>query len=331
MSVGTGTGQLHERPAPAERLVAALRSGLEAPLPTIPCAFLYDDRGSRLFEQITRLPEYYQTRTEEALLERVAGSVARAVSPAELVELGSGAGRKIRRLIQTCAASGPMRRCTLLDINPRCLAESVASLRADFPEVAFRGLHADFQSELALLGPGGGRLVLLLAGTIGNLEPAALPAFLRSVAAQLEAGDGFLVGLDLVKDPTQLEAAYNDSAGVTADFNLNVLAVLNHQVGADFDLAAWEHVAFYDVERQWIEMRVRSRCAQRVELPQLDLRLHFDAGDEIRTEISAKFTRGSLLARLEGTGLFLDQWHVDDQRRFALALLRRAGDGAPCR
>ena len=320
--------RLEDVAAPELRLLAELREGLTRPLPTIPCAFLYDDRGSRLFVEITQLPEYYQTRTEEELLERVAGTIAEAVAPAELVELGSGAGRKIRRLLEACSAAGGLRRCLLLDINARCLRDSVASLRADYPELEVSALHGDFLSDLGCLGPGGGRLVLLLAGTIGNLEPASLPDFLSAVAAQLEPGDGFLVGLDLVKDRRVLERAYNDSAGVTAAFNLNVLHVLNARTGADFDPHAWEHVAFYDEARDWIEMRLRSRVAQRVALPAIELELGFEAGDEIRTEISAKFTRASLLRRLDGTGLALRQWHVDEEQRFALALLTREEGGA---
>lgn len=323
--------RLEDVSAPGARLMAALRAGLSLPLPTIPCAFLYDDRGSRLFVEITQLPEYYQTRTEEALLERVAGPIAEAVAPEQLVELGSGAGRKIRLLLEACRESGGLRRCLLMDINAGCLRDSVASLRADYPELDFDGLRGDFQADLGLLGPGGGRLMLLLAGTIGNLDPAALPAFLESAAGQLEPGDGFLVGLDLVKDRRELEAAYNDSAGVTAAFNLNVLSALNAQVGADFDPAAWEHVAFYDAERAWIEMRLRSRACQHVELPGIELELDFLAGDEIRTEISAKFTRSSLARQLDRTGLLLEQWRADDEGRFALALLRRVAGGAACR
>jgi len=215
-----------------------------------------------------------------------------------------------------------------MDINARCLHDSVVALRRDYPELELEAVHGDFQVDLARLGPGGGRLVLLLAGTIGNLEPAALPGFLRAVAASLEPGDGFLVGVDLVKDCRILERAYNDGAGVTAAFNLNVLSALNDQVGADFDPAAWEHVAFYDAEQAWIEMRVRSRGRQHVSLPGIGLELDFEAGDEIRTEISAKFTRASLAARLDRTGLRLEQWHHDDEERFALALLRRENGGS---
>ena len=325
------SARLDEVSTPEVRLRAALRAGLLRPLPEIPCAFLYDDRGSALFDAITRLPEYYQTRTEEALLDRLAPAIAAAVAPSQLVELGSGAGRKIRTLLQACSEAGGLRRCLLMDINARWLADSVAALRADYPELEVEALRGDFQADLERLGPGGGRLVLLLAGTIGNLGPAALPGFLRSVAARLEPGDGFLVGVDLVKDSGVLERAYNDSAGVTAAFNLNVLSALNDQVGADFDPAAWEHVAFYAADRAWIEMRLRSRIDQHVSLPGIDLELDFAAGDEIRTEISAKFTRGSLVGQLERTGLRLEQWHPDDDERFALALLRRVNGSDGCR
>lgn len=325
------TDRLDVVSAPEARLFAALRAGLTQPLPSVPCAFLYDDRGSRLFVEITQLPEYYQTRTEEALLERVADTIAQAVAPVQLVELGSGEGRKIRRLLDACRQTGALRRCALMDINAHSLRDSVSRLRADYPELVFAGLRGDFQADLGLLGRGGGRLMLLLAGTIGNLEPAALPAFLESVAAQLEPGDGFLVGLDLVKDRGTLEAAYNDSAGVTAAFNLNVLSALNAQVGADFEPHAWEHIAFYDAEKAWIEMRLRSRVRQHVSLPALELELDFEPGDEIRTEISAKFTRASLTAQLQGTGLSLDQWHTDAEDRFALALLRRRAGVGECR
>jgi L-histidine N-alpha-methyltransferase len=323
--------KLEDVATPEVRLKAALRAGLSLPLPTIPCAFLYDDRGSRLFVEITRLPEYYQTRTEEALLQRFAGSIVEAVAPSQLVELGSGAGRKIRLLLDAGRESGGLRRCLLMDINAGCLRDSLSSLRADYPELDFELLRGDFQADLGLLGPGGGRLMLLLAGTIGNLDPSALPIFLQSAAARLEGGDGFLIGLDLVKDRRVLEAAYNDSAGVTAAFNLNVLSALNAQVGADFDPAAWEHVAFYDDERAWIEMRLRSRVCQHVELPGIELELDFLAGDEIRTEISAKYTRGSLARQLDRTGLQLERWYADEQDRFALALLRRVAGGASCR
>jgi L-histidine N-alpha-methyltransferase len=306
-----------------QRLAQDVREGLRAALPTVPCAYLYDDRGSRLFDEITRQPEYYQTRTEEVLLDRIAGTVAEAVRPQELVELGSGVGRKIRSVLDALAQIDGPRRCTLFDINERFLTDSVSRLAAEYPAVRFAGVHGDFRHDLTRLGAGGSRLVMLLAGTMGNVHPDGLGPFLRSVAGQLDPGDGFLAGVDLVKDKEHLEEAYNDRAGVTAAFNLNILRVLNRELGADFDPEAWEHRAFYDTEREWIEMRLRSLRPQRVTLPAIDVVRDFGPGDEIRTEISAKYTRESLRSRLAGTGLGLDQWHTDPEQRFALALLRR--------
>jgi L-histidine N-alpha-methyltransferase len=310
------------------RLARDVRAGLSAALPTVPSAYLYDDRGSRLFEEITRQPEYYQTRTEEALLEEVAGTVVEAVRPRELVELGSGVGRKIRAVLDALATRGGPERCVLFDINERFLMESVERLAAEYPAVDVVGVHGDFRHDLERLGPGGSRLVMLLAGTMGNIHPDLLAPFLCAVSGQLGPGDGFLVGVDLVKDKRCLEEAYNDRAGVTAAFNLNILRVLDRELGADFEPEAWEHRAFYDERNAWIEMRLRSLRDQHVRLPAIDLELDFARGDEIRTEISAKYTRESLRTRVEGTGLALDQWHTDPEKRFGLALLRRRPDAA---
>jgi L-histidine Nalpha-methyltransferase len=309
------------------RMAADVRAGLTSrPLRTLPCKYFYDDYGSALFDEITRLPEYYQTRTEEGLLERHAASIVSAVRPRELCELGSGSSRKIRLLLDAGRAQGVVERGVLLDINASVVAESIRRLEDAYPGLSVRGVVGDFQDDLAALGPGGGRMVLLLAGTIGNLHPQReLPRFLRAVAAQLEPGDAFLVGLDLVKDEARLHAAYNDSAGITAEFNRNVLRVVNAELGADFDPAAWDHVAFYDRERAWIEMRLRARRDQLVRVPAAGLELAFHHGDEIRTELSCKYTRESFAARLEGTGLSLEAWYEDDEGLFASALSRRVG------
>jgi L-histidine N-alpha-methyltransferase len=306
-------------------MAAEVRAGLTArPLPSLPSKYFYDDRGSALFEQITRLPEYYQTRTEEAILERVAGSVVAAARPVELCELGSGAGRKIRLLLEAGRSLGTLERCVLFDINATVVAESVRSLAGDYPGLRVRGAVGDFQDDLAALGPGGGLLALFLAGTIGNLHPEReLPGFLRAVARQLAPGDSFLVGLDLVKDEARLHAAYNDAAGVTAAFNRNILRVVNAALGADFDPAAFDHVAFYDREHAWIEMRLRARRDQRVRVPRAGVSLTLRRGEEIRTELSCKYTRPTFEARLARTGLRLEAWHTDSESLFALALLRK--------
>lgn len=303
-----------------------VRQGLRArPLPSLPCKYFYDERGSALFDAITRLPEYYQTRTEEKLLAACADDVIERVRPRELVELGSGIGRKIRLLLDRLDRRLLLERCVLLDIDRHFLAQSLRELKHSYPKLDARGLVGDFTRDLGALGPGGGRLVLFLAGTVGNLHPSELPAFFRSVAAILAKGDALLLGLDLVKSKARLEAAYNDAAGVTALFNKNILRVLNRRLGASFDVDAFDHVAFYDAKKAWIEMRLRANRRTEARVPRARLRLAFAPGDEIRTELSCKYTRRSLLRRLRGTGLELSRWYGDPERLFALALLVRAG------
>ena len=315
----------------AARMAAEVRAGLTARPRSLPSKYFYDDRGSRLFEDITRLPEYYLTRTEERLLAGIAGDVVERVRPVELVELGSGAGRKIRLLLEAMAYAGLLERCLLMDINARFLAESARALAADFPGLEVRGVVGDFTGDLELLGRGGGRLAAFFASTVGNLHPDEVPPFLARVAEHLAPGDAFLVGVDLVKDVARLEAAYNDAAGVTAEFNRNILRVLNDRLGADFDPEAFEHVAFYDREHAWIEMRLRSLKLQRVRIPAARLDLAFEAGEEIRTEISCKYTRESFAALLPGSGLALDHWYTDPENLFALALLSRGSEGGVTR
>ena len=306
-------------------MVAEVRAGLERrPLPELPCKYFYDERGSALFEAITQLPEYYQTRTETAILEAHASAIVDAVRPRELAELGSGAGRKIRFFLDAMRQRRQLESVVLLEINETYLRESVCRLQQDYPEARVLGIAGDFVHDLPALGPGGDRLLLFLAGTIGNLHPDDLPAFFRSAATVLAHGDGFLVGVDLVKDSARLNAAYNDTAGVTAQFNLNILSVLNDRLDADFDPADFEHRAFYDERRQWIEMRLRARRALTARVRGAGIELTLAAGDEVRTELSCKYTRASLAARLGGTGLSLERWITDADGRFASALLGRS-------
>jgi L-histidine N-alpha-methyltransferase len=303
----------------------ALRRALGAtPLPSIPSRYFYDERGSRLFEAITALPEYYLTRVEHALLARVAGEVARAMPASELVELGSGASPKVRLLVDALEREGDLRRCVLLDISQEALRQSVAALVAAYPGIVVRGVIGDFVEDLAAIGPGGGRLIAFLGSTIGNLHPRReVPPFLARVARQLAPGDAFLLGVDLVKDRDTLEAAYNDSAGVTAEFNRNILRVVNRRFDADFDPADFEHVAFYDEERRWIEMRLRARRRVRARVRGAGLTLSLPRGGEIRTEISCKYTRRTVATRARGAGLTLERWFSGSERAFGLALLRR--------
>lgn len=304
----------------AER--AEVRRNLMRALPRIDPRYFYDDVGSTLFERITRLPEYYQTRTEESLLAAIADDVVAAAGAVELVELGSGAGRKIRLLLDAMLRRGQLEGCTMLDINESFLRASVERLAERHPEIEVRGIVGDFVHDLGSIGGSTRpRLFVFLAGTIGNLEPRRHRLFLEQVRDCLGPDDAFLVGLDLVKDPRVLEAAYNDRDGVTAAFNSNILRVLNRRFGTRFEIDAFEHVAFYDRDREWIEMRLRAVRPTSAALED-GRELRFAAGDEIRTEISRKFTRESFTASLDGTGLELSRWYTDDRRRFASALLR---------
>jgi L-histidine Nalpha-methyltransferase len=307
---------------PTTLMAEEVRASLMAPVPFLPSKYFYDDHGSRLFERITRLDEYYQTRTEEALLRTCAANAVARVRPQELVELGGGVSPKVRVLLNAMRNLGTLRRCVLFDIHRGSLESSLAQLGREYPGLAARGIVGDFQDDVTALGPGGRRLIAFLGGTIGNLHPdEEVPGFLRRLRGQMAEGDGLLIGVDLVKDTARLERAYNDDAGVTAAFNLNLLQVMNDRLGADFDLRAFEHVAFYDEKRAWIEMRVRSLREQEVSVPAAALTLRFDEGDELRTEISCKYTRESLTRRLEGTGLRLQAWYTDPERLFGLALL----------
>jgi len=295
---------------------------LHAELPTTDPRYFYDDHGSRLFERITHLDEYYQTRTELGLLEAVADEIVARARPRELVELGSGAGRKVSLLLDAIRAGGLLTSCVLLDINATFLEDSAHRLAAAYPEMLVRGVQGDFTRDLGAIGVGPPRLVILLAGTIGNLHPDEMSGFLAMVRRAMAADDRFLVGLDLVKDVARLEAAYNDAQGVTAAFNRNVLAVLNARFGTDFEPEAFEHVAFWDGKNEWIEMRLRAMRSMTVTMPDDPRVLKLDAGAEIRTEISCKFSRSSIDRRLDGTGLICDGWWNDPDTLFALALLR---------
>jgi L-histidine N-alpha-methyltransferase len=302
---------------------ARLRAMLTRALPEIPPVYFYDDQGSELFERITRLDAYYQTRTEISILERSVAAILDDVRPRHLLELGSGAGRKIRLLLDAWGHRGGGETCTMLDVNALFLESSIARLRADYPGCAFRGIVGDFTTDLDRIGPGGERLVIFFAGTIGNLYPHEQRAFFADLARRMAPSDALLLGADLVKDRARLEAAYDDPEGVTAAFNKNALRVINRRFGADFEPSAFSHRALYDAENAWIEMRLVASRPMRVRLPTLDLRLDFAAGAEIRTEVSCKFTRASLAAAAAAGGLAVTSFHTDPEQLFALALLRR--------
>ena len=245
-------------------LRADARAGLTASPKTLPPKWLYDENGSELFEKITQLDEYYPTRAERSILAAVAGEIAAATGASTLVELGAGAADKTRLLLDALRAAGTLRSFVPVDVSETALIEAAHRVLAGYPGLSVRAVVSDFEEHLGLPDSSGPRLVAFLGGTIGNLLPGQRAAFLASVRARLGPGDALLLGTDLVKDPEVLHAAYDDAAGVTAAFNKNVLAVLNARLGANFDLAAFDHVALWDPGQEWIEMRLRSaRAADR--------------------------------------------------------------------
>jgi L-histidine Nalpha-methyltransferase len=303
-----------------------IRAGLSAEPKELAPKYFYDERGSQLFEQITELPEYYPTRAErEILAERSAEIVAAAGAPGVLVELGSGSATKTRYLLSAMWEVGCLSTYVPVDISAEITHGTAECLVEEYPGLAVRGLVCDFEQDLERIpDPDGGRLIAFLGGTIGNLYPLARRDFLARLGEMLGPNDRFLLGTDLVKDPTRLEAAYDDAFGVTAEFNKNVLLVLNRELGADFDLAAFEHVARYDAERARMDIGLRSLADQVVCVKGLDMKVAFAAGEEMRTEISAKFTRAGLERIYEEAGLKLTGWFTDSAGDFALSLAQRA-------
>ncbi|MGY1594023.1 L-histidine N(alpha)-methyltransferase [Geodermatophilus sp. SYSU D00708] len=307
-----------------DEAAAALRAdalaGLTATPKSLPPRWFYDARGSELFDEITRLPEYYPTRAERAILTASAGEIAAASGADVLVELGSGTSEKTRLLLTALREAGTLRRFVPCDVDPSVLRAAGAAIEAEYPGVEVAAVVGDFTRHLSELPRSGRRLVAFLGSTIGNLEPGPRAQFLAELAGTLAPGDSFLLGTDLVKDPDRLVRAYDDAAGVTAEFNRNVLRVLDRELGADFDPAAFEHVAVWDAGNEWIEMRLRSRVDQVVRVAALDLDVRFAAGEEMRTEVSAKFRRDGVTRELAAAGLAVTHWWTDPDGDFALSL-----------
>ena len=297
-------------------------AGLTAQPRWLPPKWFYDARGSELFERITELPEYYPTRTERSILAERAADVARHTGARTLLELGSGYSTKTRLLLDALRRHGTLEAFVPMDVSPSALTAAAAHIGADFPGLRVHNVVGDLTRHLKHLPRGGDRLIAFLGGTIGNLSPAERTLFLADVRGVLEPGEHLLLGTDLVKDPRVLVPAYDDAQGVTADFNRNVLRVLNHRLGADFDADGFAHVALWDAEREWIEMRLRARWPMRVTIPGLDLVLDFAAGEEVRTEISAKFRRGGVERELSDAGFEVDHWWTDPAGMFAVSLAR---------
>jgi len=336
-----------ENRLPAGYRTASLRAdalaGLTAMPKSLPPKWFYDAQGSALFEKITELPEYYPTRAERSILRAVAPQIAALTGAASLVELGSGSSDKTRLLLSALRDAGTLRQYVPVDVSESALTLAGDALAAEYPGLAVDAVVADFEQYLGVppaagqgaqggdhdgdggqaaadAGADGPRLVAFLGSTIGNMVPAEREVFLRRVRARLRPGDAFLLGTDLVKDPDVLVAAYDDAAGVTAAFNKNVLAVLNAELGADFDLDAFEHVAIWDAGREWIEMRLRATSAQSVRVADLGLAVEFAAGEEMRTEVSAKFRIDGVRAELAAAELAMRSWWTDEAGQFGLSL-----------
>ena len=304
----------------AASLRADVRTGLLSDPKVLPPKYFYDARGSALFEDITRLPEYYQTRAEARILTAHAAEIAELTKARSLVELGSGSSEKTHLLLRVLRDVGSLETYVPVDVSADAIEWAIPGLVAGYPGLDVHGVVADFERHLDRLPTEGPRLVAFLGGTIGNFEPAQRAAFLSAVGDSLASGDALLLGTDLVKDPDRLVRAYDDAAGVTAAFNLNVLHVINRELGATFDVDGFAHVAVWDPDREWIEMRLRSLRDQRVDVPALDLTATFTEGEELRTEISAKFRQETVAAELAAAGLRLVHWWTDDPGDFALSL-----------
>jgi L-histidine Nalpha-methyltransferase len=323
MVMATPVVDVYLTPDHAERsLRQDARLGLTSSPKWLPSKWFYDARGSDLFEQITRLPEYYPTRAEASILVARAGDIAGRTGAHTLVELGSGSSEKTRLLLDALRGQGTLRQYVPLDVSESALRDAVAAMHDAYPMLEIHGVVGDFTQHLHRIPGQRPRMVVFLGGTIGNLFPHERATFLGELRATLVPGEWLLLGTDLVKDPDVLVRAYDDAAGVTARFNRNVLAVLNRELGADFDVESYEHVAIWDSENEWIEMRLRSTVGDQVTLSDLALDIVLESGQEIRTEISAKFRREGIDGELAAAGFSLDCWWTDPEGRFALSLAR---------
>jgi L-histidine N-alpha-methyltransferase len=305
-------------------LAEDVREGLSSPFKELPPKYFYDERGSELFERITELPEYYPTRVERSVLGREATAIVAASRPSTLIELGSGAAAKTRCLLDAMRDAAMLETYVPVDISEEITRRVADELVAEYEGLRVHGIVCDYETHLERIPREEGALIAFLGGTIGNFRPGPRRSFLARIATLMYPGDRFLLGTDLVKDVAVLEAAYNDSAGITAEFNKNVLYVLNRELDADFDPDAFEHVAFFDSENEWIDIRLRSLTEQFIDLRKLDMRSHFARNEEMRTEISTKFTRDRLETSYADAGLELVEWWTDPDELFALSLAKPA-------
>ena len=297
--------------------------GLTKPFKELPPKHFYDARGAELFDQICELPEYYPTRTERSILQQAAERLAHTTGAEELVELGSGTAAKTRVLLDALHRAGTLKLYIPVDVTESMVRDCARELTEEFPGLRVHGVIGDFERHLDRVpAPEGPRVVVFLGGTIGNFPPGSRRRFLREIGKLLGPEDHFLMGTDLVKDPEVLTQAYDDAQGVTAEFNRNLLRVLNRELQADFDPEDFEHVALFDREHEWIEMRLRARRAHTTMVRDLGLSVHFEEGEEMRTEISAKFTQQRVEDDLSAAGLEIVDWLTDPEQLFAITLSR---------
>jgi L-histidine Nalpha-methyltransferase len=294
--------------------------GLQGATKSIPPVWFYDERGSRLFEEITQLPEYYPTRAERVLLQRHAPAIAELAKADTLVELGAGACDKTRVLLAALQEAGTLARYVPFDVSDEFLRAAAATLSDEFDGVAIHLVIGDFHHHLAEIPTDGRRLIAFLGGTIGNLDPAQRARFLFDLNCTMSSDDSLLLGSDLVKDRARLVAAYDDAAGVTADFNRNVLRVLNEQLGGDFEPSRFRHIARWNEDEQWIEMRLRAEEQTEVMLEEAGITVRFDEGEELLTEISAKFTPARVEEELAEAGFVVEEMWGADDGEFLLSL-----------
>jgi L-histidine N-alpha-methyltransferase len=310
---------LSEEVVRAQMRADALR-GLQGVEKSIPPVWFYDERGSRLFEEITQLPEYYPTRAERSLLETHARAIAGLAKADTLVELGAGACDKTRVILSALQDTGTLLRYVPFDISDEFLRSAADTLSEEFHGLDLHLVIGDFHQHLAEIPNDGRRMIAFLGGTIGNLDPAQRARFLFDLNCTMSSDDSFLLGTDLVKDRARLVAAYDDGAGVTGEFNRNVLRVLNQQLGANFDPDRFRHVALWNEDEQWIEMRLRAEEAVDVSLADADITIHFEQGEDLLTEISAKFTPSRVEQELVQAGFVIEEMWGASEGEFLLTL-----------
>ena len=303
-----------------EALRRDVRDGLQNSPKSLPPKWFYDSVGSDLFDQITRLPEYYPTRAEAEILRAHAGEIASVTGADTLVELGSGTSEKTRVLLDALRQGGALRRFVPFDVDASMLSLASEAIQEEYPGIEIAAVCGDFEEHLAKIPKGGRRLFVFLGSTIGNLKPVEREQFLAALADALQPGDSLLLGTDLVKDARRLVAAYDDAAGVTAQFNRNVLTVINRELDADFDVDAFRHVATWNSAEERMEMWLRSERAQRVRIAALDVTVEFEAGEQVLTEVSCKFRPDAVADELARAGLRLRRWWTDAAGDFGLSL-----------